>query len=62
MKILGHTWLSALNYFFLQWSCYRLAKEVNEAGKIIGWRFIGPVVPLSGWGDNNPYKWIKNVK
>lgn len=57
MKVLGRSWLGALNYYLLQWSCFRLARSVVE-GKTVGWSVIGPVAPLSGWGEGNPYRWL----
>jgi len=59
MKILGRSWLGALNYYVLQWTCYRLARHVDDGGKTVSWSFLGPVAPRSGWGTNNPYRWLK---
>ncbi len=52
------TWIGALNFFVLQWACFRLAQRIDiETGKRIGWMWMGPVLPLSGWW--NDYVWLK---
>ena len=57
------TWLMFVNVFFFQWFFVRLAKNVSTGepgegpkGSIIDWRFIGPIVPTTGW--SNDYIWL----
>ena len=44
------SWLFYLNFLILQWFFVRLGRIVNrKTGEIEGWRFLGIVVPLTGW-------------
>jgi len=48
--------LGFLNYFILQWFFIRLGKEVDiETSKIIRWRILKWIVPLTGWKTNYIY-------
>lgn len=52
-KVLGHSWLGALNYFILQWFFVRLACTVKHGqDEIIAWQILVPVLPLSGWSGH----------
>ena len=51
------TFLGFVNRVFFQWFFVRLAKEVED-GKVIKWKFLTGVVPLTGWGTD--FKYIKN--
>lgn len=47
------SWLGILNYYFLQWTCFRLGRTVNtESGKTVGWGFVYFVKPMSGYNGN----------
>jgi len=46
------SWVKAANVFLFQWYFVRLARVLNDEGKQEGWGFIGPVLPLSGWGTD----------
>jgi hypothetical protein len=50
------TWLYWLNLIVLQWTCWRLCRFVDDAGKTTGWGILGPVAPLSGW--RGPFRWF----
>ena len=53
------TWLGVLNFVILQWFLIRLAKQVEgQPGeyKTVGWKIIGPILPLTGWWSN--YIWL----
>jgi hypothetical protein len=54
------TWLGYLNFGVLQWLCVRLARERDDAGNIVGYRWLGPVAPLTGWW--NDYVWLTRGK
>jgi hypothetical protein len=45
------TRVKALNVFLLQWVGFRLARVIEEDGEQSGWAIIGPVLPLTGWGN-----------
>lgn len=49
------TKLKALNLFVLQWFGFRLAR-ITHGEKTLGYTWIGPVLPLSGW--NCDYIWL----
>ena len=56
MKLPFHSWVGALNFLVLQWFCFRIARTmligVHGRQRQIGWKWVGPVLPLSGWwGD-----------
>lgn len=48
--------LGLLNRVVFQWTCFRLAKVVDVEGRRVGWKWLGPVLPLTGWGSD--YVWI----
>lgn len=55
------SWLLVLNFFFLQWFGWRLARvEDSETGAVLGWTWI-LMAPLSGWDWDN-YFLVKFVK
>lgn len=57
MKKIKMTKLKFFNLFFFQWFFIRLARIVDEETKAtVGYRFIGPIVPLTGW--RNDYWWL----
>jgi hypothetical protein len=50
------TWVGWLNFVLIQWSCFRLARIVDtDDGHHIGWTWIGPVMPLTGWWNKYWY-------
>ena len=54
------SWLHKLNYYILQWFCIRLAKVVNEKGKVMYYYIMWGIVPLTGW--DGPYKYLYTKK
>jgi len=42
-------WLLRLNYYLLRWTCFRLARVLDDAGHQIGWTMTGPISPWKGW-------------
>jgi hypothetical protein len=46
-KISYHSWL---NFLIFQWTCFRLLPKYNiETNELLGWGFLGPILPLTGW-------------
>ncbi len=43
------TLLGALNFLVLQWFCVRLAKCVDDQGRVLRWVWFKRVWPLTGW-------------
>lgn len=55
------TWLGYLNFLVLQWGFVRLARIVDsQTRRTIGWRWIGPVWPLTGWW--NDYRFLGKAR
>ena len=48
-----------LNYLFIQWFFTRLYFKHDHYGDYIGWGFMKPVFPLSGY-NGKPYKYVFN--
>lgn len=42
-------WLYRLNRWFLRWTCFRLARVLDDAGHQTDWTIIGPILPWKGW-------------
>ena len=56
-----HTWVGWLNFLVLQWFFWRLASvEDTDTGKRVGWSWVGPVVPITGWWTN--YVFLKRAQ
>jgi len=52
------TILKLANVVFLQWFFIRLAKIVDtDTGRIIGWKVLTGIVPLTGW--TNDYRYLR---
>jgi len=51
------TWLGYLNFVVLQWFFVRYARVTDDRGETVGFRWLGPILPLSGWWSD--YRWVK---
>jgi len=43
------SWLAWVNFLFFQWFFIRLFKNVENDGTVLGWGFMGVILPLTGW-------------
>lgn len=62
MKLIRQSWFGNLNFWLLQLFFIRLAKVYDNPdplGKFTGWKFIGFIVPFTGWSSD--YIYIKKM-